>query len=77
MDGVARQVRIGNVALDATHRELAAEGAAPAVLDHVAGALYGRGLAHDAKIEPFAARPERLDYHLGAVHRRAFLIAGE
>jgi hypothetical protein len=51
MDGVFGQVRVGDVALNTLDRELAAHGAAAAVLDHVAGALHRGGLADDAVVQ--------------------------
>ena len=76
VDGVSGQLRIGNVALDTTHAELAAQGAAPSVLDHVAGFLDGGGFAHDAVIEFFAASLELFHHDLGAVNGGTFLVAG-
>jgi hypothetical protein len=77
VDGVARELRVGHVALDAAHRELATERAAAAVFDHVAAALHRGGLADDAPVEPLAARAQVLDHDLGAIDRRAFLVARE
>ena len=56
VDRVTGQVRVGNMALHALDRELAAHGAAPAVLDHVTGALDRRGLAHNAIVQHLTAR---------------------
>ena len=51
--------------------------AAPAVLDHVAGALDRGGLADDAVVEPLAARLELFADHHRAIDGRAFFVAGE
>ena len=77
VDGVAREVRIGDVALHAFHDELAGERAAAAVLDHVAQLLHAGGLAHDAVIRLLAALAQRLDDLDGAVHRRPLLVGRE
>ena len=77
VNGIARQLRVGNVPLDAAHGEPAAERAAPAVLDHVAGLFDRGGHAHDAVVDPLAPRAQLFDHHLGAIHRRAFFIAGQ
>ena len=77
VDGVAGQLRIGNVALDTTHAELAAQGAAPSVLDHVSCFLDGGGFAHYAVIEFFAARLELFHHDLGAIDGGTFLVAGQ
>ena len=77
VDGVARQLRVGDVALDAAHGELAAERAATAVLDHVARLFDRCGFAHDAVVQRFATGFELLHHHFGAVNRRAFLVAGQ
>jgi hypothetical protein len=47
------------------------------VLDHVAGALHGRGLADDAEIGHLAALAQGFADHHGAIHRGSFFIAGE
>ena len=67
---VLRQVRVGDVALHALDGELAAHGAAPAVLDHVAAALDRGGLADDAVVEALAARGQRVADDHGAVDAR-------
>lgn len=77
MDGVAGELGIGDVALDAAHGELAAQGAAAAVLDHVARALDRGGLTHDAIVERLTTRAELLHHHLRAIHGRAFFVAGQ
>jgi len=77
VDGVLREVRVGDVALHALYGQLAAHGAAPAVLDHVAGALDRGGLADDAVVGRFATRGQPVaDVH-GAVVGGAFFVAGQ
>ena len=55
----------------------AAHGAAPPILDHVAGALNRGGFADDAVVQRFAARLQGLAHHHRAIKGRAFLVAGE
>ncbi|MDT4852260.1 hypothetical protein FQZ97_864840 [compost metagenome] len=74
---VLRQVRVRDVALHAVHRELAAHGAAAAVLDHVAAARDRGGLADDAVVDGFTACGQRVADDHGAVDARAFLVAGQ
>ena len=77
MYGVFRHVRVGNMALHAFDRELAAHGAASAVFDHVAGALDRGRLAHNDVIQHFTARFEGVSHHHGAVDSRAFFVTGQ
>ena len=77
MNGVARKLRVGDMALHAVDGELAAHGAAAAVFDHVACAFDGGGLAHNAPVQALAALFEGFDDDLGAINRRAFFIAGQ
>ena len=63
--------------LRASYGELAAHGAAAAVLDHVARALDGGGLAHNAPVQALAALAQLFDHDLGAVNGRAFFVAGQ
>ncbi len=77
VDRVLGQVRIGDVALHALDGQLAAQRAAPAVLDHVADALDRGRLTDDAVVEPFAALLQRVADDGRAVDDRAFLVAGE
>ena len=77
VDRVARQLRVGDVALDAAHRELARQRAAAAVLDHVAELLDRGRLADDAGVQPLAACLQPLHQAHRAVHRRAFFVAGD
>ena len=51
--------------------------AAAADLDGVAEFLFARRLADDAPVDLLAALAQRLDHLLGAVDRRAFLVAGD
>ncbi len=77
VNGVACQMGVGDVALDAAHGELAAERAATSVLDHVPRFAHGSGFAHDAVVQLLTLGTQLLDDHLGAVDRWAFLVAGE
>jgi hypothetical protein len=56
---------------------MAAHRAAPAILDHVAGALYAGGLAHNAGVDLFAARGQPFTYLHSAVQCGPFFIAGQ
>ena len=75
---ILRQLRVGDVALHAVHRQPAAEGAAAADLDGVAeDALRSR--ARRRRTSRCARRVRASISHdaLRAVHRRAFLVAGD
>ena len=74
VDGIARQVRVGDMALDALDGELAAHGAAASVLDHVAGLRHRGRLADDAVVDLVAARLEFAADHHRPVVRRALAL---
>ena len=74
---VVGEVRVSDVALHAVHREAPGERTAPSDLDRVAEALVAGGFADHAIVDLLAPRLEHLDDPPGAVHRRAFLVAGE
>ena len=74
---VVGQVRVGDVALHAFDRQLAAHRAASAVLDHVARLLHRGGLAHDAKLRGIATGLELLADDHSAVQRRTFFVTGQ
>ena len=77
VDRVVGQVRVGDVALDAMHREVGVEAAPAADLDHVAERLGVGRLADDAGIGNLARRGQRRQHLLGAVDRRPLLVAGD
>ncbi|MNZ77816.1 hypothetical protein D3C78_963710 [compost metagenome] len=77
VDRVARQVRVGHVALFAAHGQFGAERATAAVLDHVTEQGSARRLADDAPVQALVARDQALDHSLGTVMGRAFFIAGD
>jgi hypothetical protein len=77
VDGVFRQLRIRDVALDAVHGQPSRERSAPADLDGVAQLLLAGGFADDAPVDLLAALAQRFHHFLGAVDRRAFLVAGD
>ena len=77
VDGVARQLGVGNVALHAFDGQAATEGATAPIFDHVPRLLDGGGLAHNAPVHALAARAERLADDFGAVMAGAFFIAGQ
>ena len=71
---VARQVRVGHVALHALDRQRAGQRAAAAVLADVAQRIARGGFADDAEVHLFATRLERVADDGGAVDRGAFLV---
>ena len=74
VDRILREMRVGDVPLDALDDQRARQRAAPAVLDHVAEALDRRRLADDAIVDALARGRELLDDLDRAVDRRAFLV---
>ena len=77
MDGVAGQLRIGNMTLHAFDGEFATQCASATVFHHVPDAMDRSGLTHNAPINFFISRFEPLhDFHC-AVHRGTFFIAGQ
>ena len=77
MNRVARQLRIGHVALDAFHFQFRAQRAAAAVLHHVTHCGRAGRLAHDAPGDFLVARFQMLHHFYGAVDGGAFLVAGD
>ncbi len=77
VDRVARQLRIGDVALRAFDDQPARHAAAPAVLDRVAELIGRSRFADDAVIDLHAALFQHAADHDRAVGGRAFLIAGD
>ena len=74
---IARQVRVGDMALDAMHDENAPQGAPAAIFHHVPDPARGRGFAHQAPINGLAACLQFLDDLDGAVYGRPLFIAGD
>ena len=60
MDRVFRQLRVGDVALNAFDGQLSRQRTAPPVLDHVAERVPGGGFADDAVVDCFSAFAQRL-----------------
>ena len=77
VDRIAREMRIGDVALHALHRQRPRQRPAAAVLDHVAKPVDRRRFADDAVIDRLTLRREALDDANRAVDRRAFLVGRE
>ena len=77
MNGIAGQVRVGDVALHALDRQSASEAAAATILDGVPGLCFGRRLANDTIIKPLATRLQHPADGNGAINSRSFFIAGE
>ena len=77
MDRILDQMGIGDVPLDAAHRELRRKRAAPAVLQRIAERIDGARLADDAVVDGLVARLQPLHHSHGAVHRGAFLVGGQ
>ncbi len=75
--GFLARCGIGDVALNAFHCEFAAHGAAPAIFDHVAGALDRGGLAHDAPVESLVALCDFAANDHGSIGGRPFFVAGD
>ena len=71
---VARELGIGDMALDTLDRQRCRQRAAPTVLDHVAQAVDRGGLADHAEIDGLSGGRELLDDFDGAVDRRALLV---
>src|ERR1017187_8645811 len=76
MHGVLAQLRIGDMTLHAVHRQAPRQRAAATDLDGIADAVLAGGLTDDAPVDALAALAQRFDHTLGAVDRRAFLVAG-
>ena len=53
MNGIERQLRIGNMPLNTFDSEFAAHRATASVFNHVAGALDRSGFSHNAPVEFF------------------------
>ena len=77
MNGVFRQMRIGDMALFAVDGQRARQTAAPPVFERVAQSGNGGGFADNAVIDMFATCFERIDHFGGAVVRVAFFIGGD
>jgi hypothetical protein len=74
---VLAQMRIGDVRLDALHPQAAMQGAAAAVLHHVAEAGHAGGFADDAGVDALAACGQPFHHAHRAVDGRAFLVRGD
>src|SRR5688572_14498666 len=77
MDWVPGQLWIGDMALHALHGKSPAHRATAAILDHVSGSRYRRGLTHNAPVETLAASRNRFADSNRSIRRRAFFIAGQ
>ncbi len=77
MDGIAREVRIRDVALLPLDRQRAREAAAAPVLDHVAQPVHRGRLADDAVIDRLARGGQPFDDAHGAVDAGPFLVGGQ
>jgi hypothetical protein len=77
MDRVLRQMRVGDVSLNALDGQLPGERAAAAVLDHVAEGVDRRRFADDAVVDRLAAALQGVGDGDGAVGGVAFLIGSE
>src|SRR5690606_23727820 len=77
VNGIAGQVRVGDMALLATDEQTRIQRAAPAILHHVADQFGTGGFADDAPVDLLATLSERLHHPYGTVHCRPFLIAGD
>ena len=77
MNGVTRQVRVGDVALHALDGEVAGERTTAAVLDHVATAMNRGGFTDDGVLDGFATCLKGIDHNGSAVVGGAFFIRGQ
>ncbi|MNH09720.1 hypothetical protein D3C79_691810 [compost metagenome] len=77
VDRVARQMRVGHMALFAAYGQLGAQRTTATVLDHVTQQGGAGRFADDAPVQALVARFQALDHRLGAVVSRAFLVAGD
>ncbi len=75
MDRVHGQVRIGDMALGAVHRESPRQRAAASDLDGVPERGVAGRLPDDAPVDPIAAPQQGFDDPLGAVHAGPFFVA--
>ena len=75
MEGVLRQVRIGDVTLLAEHPQDAVQTPASTVLDGVAESLARRGLADQGIVDLLAALLQSLHDTAGPVDGRSFFVA--
>ena len=74
---ILRELRIGDVALHAVHGEPAGSEPRRPILIVSPSCFLARGFADDAPVDLLAALAQRFDHALGAVDRRAFLVAGD
>src|SRR6516165_1911527 len=74
-DRVIGALRIGDMALFALRDQRAIQRTAPADLDHIAQMVWVRRLADEAMVETLAALIGPAQKLVGAIDRRAFLIA--
>ena len=77
VDGIFRELRVGDMALHSLDAEPSAHRAAAAVLYRVAGSRNRRRFAHDAPVQAFAAGRQGFAHLDGAIHCRTFFITGE
>ena len=75
--GIARQMRVRDMTLDAAHDERARQRAAAPVLDHVAQPIDRRGLADDAVVEQLAGSSQLLDDLHRPIGGRTFFIGSD
>ena len=77
MDRIARLFRIGDMPLDAAHRQRAGQGAAPPDAQQVAQSLLGRRFAGEAVVDVLAAGTEMFDDAAHAIDGVALFVRGQ
>ena len=77
MDRIARLFRIGDMPLDAAHRQRAGQGAAPPDAQQVAQTLFRRRFAGEAVVDVLAAGAEMFDDAAHAIDGVALLVRSQ
>src|SRR3546814_18764791 len=77
MQRIVGELRVGGVPLRAAHGEACVEAAAAADLHHVAELGVAGRLADQAAVQGLVALGQPAQHFAGAVHRVAFLVAGD
>src|SRR5262245_60824045 len=77
VDGILRELGVGDVALHSFNSELRRHRAAPSVLDRVARPIDGRWLTNDTPVRAHAPGLQGFGYLDRAVYSWTFFIAGQ
>ena len=76
MNGVLTEVRVGYVRLNTLDVQFARQGAAPAILNHVAQLINRGRFANHAVVQPLTALFKSFAHYYGAIVGWTFFIAG-